>query len=228
MTREEYNLLVVKNLHIRDSIESFEVPKTGKILTDKEEKGNIYVKGLFVCNHDEMSYGYDFEPSIITLDRDRKLVRTFNIAWEASAMWRYAFSKNFKKDEVIQMIKDSKTDVQYFKERIYTVNNYASDMAVEESIADELAKDFVEEFGYHSYPVIDNKEMGIVQQNSPNKTVMVNKVVADYIRKSTSISIMQIPDKVTLKEQFQQLLDDIESKLTDEETTRFSNLIMEL
>lgn len=53
--------------------------KSGNILLDKQYKGNIYVNGLFVCKNDDLHYGYDFEPSIIKLDRDRGLVDYFDM-----------------------------------------------------------------------------------------------------------------------------------------------------
>ena len=228
ITTEDYASLIVKNLHLRHSIEAFEVPNMGNILTAENERGNIYVRGLFVCNHEEMTYGYDFEPELIELDRDRKLVRTFDITWNTSAMWRYAYGKDFMRKEVLEMIKDAKKDVQYFKDRMHTVNKVKEDAAVEESIADELAKDFQKEFGYHSYPVMDNKEMSIVQEKSTSKTVMVNPVVAKYIRSAPNVKVMRIPDEIPLKQQFQELLDDIEGKLLEEEVDRFSQLIMKL
>ena len=228
ITPEEYSELVNKNLHLRDNVNYFEVPENGRILTDKEEKGNIYVKGLFVCKNKDIEYGYDFEPTLIELDRDRKLVDTFNIAWQSSAMWRYAFAKDFKRDEMIRMIKEGKEDTKYIKQRNWTFNSgIVEGNTVEELLADELAKDFLENHGENSIPVKDNRELTLVNQ-SKAKPVLVNEVVAEYIRQSTAVRVMEVPQEETLREQFQKLLDDIESKLTDEEVERFTQLINKL
>lgn len=228
ITPEEYSELVNKNLHLRDNVNYFEVPENGRILIDKEEKGNIYVKGLFVCKNKDIEYGYDFEPTLIELDRDRKLVDTFNIAWQSSAMWRYAFAKDFKRDEMIRMIKEGKEDTKYIKQRTWTFNSgIVEGNTVEELLADELAKDFLENHGENSIPVKDNRELTLVNQ-SKAKPVLVNEVVSEYIRQSTAVRVMEVPQEETLREQFQKLLDDIESKLTDEEVERFTQLINKL
>ena len=228
ITSEEYKELVNKNLHLRDNVNYFEIPENGRILIDKEEKGNIYVKGLFVCKDKDIEYGYDFEPKLIELDRDRKLVDTFNIAWQSSAMWRYAFAKDFKRDEMIRMIKEGKEDTRYIKQRNWTFNSgIVEGHTVEELLADELAKDFLENHGENSIPVKDNRELTLVNQ-SKSKPVLVNEVVSDYIRQSTAVKVMEVPKEETIREQFQKLLDDIESKLTDEEVERFTQLINKL
>lgn len=228
ITPEEYSELVNKNLHLRDNVNYFEVPEHGRILIDKEEKGNIYVKGLFVCKDKGIEYGYDFEPTLIELDRDRKLVDTFKIAWQSSAMWRYAFAKDFKRDEMIRMIKEGKEDTKYIKQRTWTFNSGTVEgNTIEELLADELAKDFLENHGENSIPVKDNRELTLVNQ-SKAKPVLVNEVVAEYIRQSTAVRVMEVPQEETLREQFQKLLDDIESKLTDEEVERFTQLINKL
>lgn len=228
ITPEEYSELVNRNLHLRDNVNYFEVPENGRILIDKEEKGNIYVKGLFVCKNKDIEYGYDFEPTLIELDRDRKLVDTFNIAWQSSAMWRYAFAKDFKRDEMIRMIKEGKEDTKYIKQRTWTFNSgIVEGNTVEELLADELAKDFLENHGENSIPVKDNRELTLVNQ-SKAKPVLVNEVVSDYIKQSTAVKVMEVPQEETIREQFQKLLDDIESKLTDEEVERFTQLINKL
>ena len=38
-------------------------------------------------------------------------------------MWRYAFAKDFKRDEMIRMIKEGKEDTKYIKQRIWTFNS---------------------------------------------------------------------------------------------------------
>lgn len=228
ITSEEYKELVNKNLHLRDNVNYFEIPENGRILIDKEEKGNIYVKGLFVCKDKDIEYGYDFEPKLIELDRDRKLVDTFNIAWQSSAMWRYAFAKDFKRDEMIRMIKEGKEDTRYIKQRNWTFNSgIVEGHTVEELLADELAKDFLENHGENSIPVKDNRELTLVNQ-SKSKPVLVNEVVSDYIRQSTAVKVMEVPKEETIREQLQKLLDDIESKLTDEEVERFTQIISRL
>lgn len=225
VTQDEYDKLVEKNLNLQEDVEYFEVPNFGKILTNEKEKGNIYVKGLFVCRNEKITYGYDFEPRLIELDRDRKLVEQFKIVWETSAMWRYAYSKGVKQKEIIEMIKKSEPDVTYFKDRRWISSlEIESEYYVEENLAEDLAQDFIEEHGEDSVPVVNNDELEAVRENN-QKPVIVTEAVAEYLGKATRIKVRSVPKARTLKEQYQELLDDIEHKLTDQEIDRFVGLI---
>lgn len=54
----------------------------GKIVDKK--KGDIYVGGLYVCNIKNFNKAYDFLPSKIPLDRDRRVPGSFDTSWAAS------------------------------------------------------------------------------------------------------------------------------------------------
>ena len=49
-----------------------------------KSKGEIYVGGLYVCTLNYLNYAYDFHPSKIKLDRDRKVPQDFDVKWAAS------------------------------------------------------------------------------------------------------------------------------------------------
>lgn len=44
-------------------------------------KGNIYVGGLYVCNHKGLKYALDFKPQYMDLGRDREMPSTFDIEY---------------------------------------------------------------------------------------------------------------------------------------------------
>jgi len=46
--------------------------------------GDIYVGGLFVTNIPKLTYAYNFPPSRISLDRDRKTPSSWDVEWNAS------------------------------------------------------------------------------------------------------------------------------------------------
>ena len=224
VNEEEYSRLVVKNLHLRE-VDTIEVPDTGRILTDKSEKGNIYVKGLYVCNNKSFDYGYDLEPRLINLDRDRKLVSTFDLAWVTALMWRYSYSIGLMKLEIRDMIRNNSKDTEYFNDRNY---NYTESKefkgSLDDILADDLAEDFLEEHGENVIPVMNNDE--IFRANRDRLDIaLVNEQMAGYIRKSTKIKIETLEEEYTIKEQFEEFLRSIEGKLTDEEVDRFADLI---
>lgn len=74
---KEYIDTIIKSediLHTREGYGS---------IVDKP-KGNMYVGGLFVCNLKGFNYAYNFQPSKIQLDRDRKVPKDWDIKWNVS------------------------------------------------------------------------------------------------------------------------------------------------
>lgn len=51
----------------------------GNVLLDEEYKGKVYVCGLYICENEQLCFGYDFVSSVIKLDRDRGLVDYFDM-----------------------------------------------------------------------------------------------------------------------------------------------------
>ena len=86
ITAEEYLKIVASNrhLHVDSEDQGAIVTKIGSILLDAAQGGRVYVSGLFVCTNSNIKYGYDLKPETIKLDRDRKLIDTFNLQWQAS------------------------------------------------------------------------------------------------------------------------------------------------
>ena len=83
ITAEEYEAIKKRNLWLqtKDEIgEVFDVPGYGRILMDASQKGKVFVKGLYVCDKGSaLTYGYDLEPHMVNLDRDRGLVDTWDL-----------------------------------------------------------------------------------------------------------------------------------------------------
>ena len=215
---EEYEAIVESNLNLQDELEYYEVKDMGKILLDKSQKGKIYVCGLYICSKQEFNYGYSFNPSIISLDRDRRLMSTIDVAWETSLMWKKAFADDFMKNEILEMMNDGATDVHYMESRTYVYDD--TDL----SISNELAKKFIEENGEKAVPVDSNSELSRVN-GTENRPVMVNSLVKNYIKRATAVELPEPPPEINLKEEFQKLLDDIEHKLDNDDIERFIDLI---
>src|SRR5699024_7551399 len=76
--KEQYEKIKESNLHIETKGETIETEK-GRILLDEEYKGKVFVNGLYVCEYGEYEKGYDFKPQYLKLDRDRKMVDTFEL-----------------------------------------------------------------------------------------------------------------------------------------------------
>lgn len=55
------------------------------ILLDKRNRGKVFVGGLYVCDYPGKSlYGYNFDPDVFPLGRDRNIINGFDLNWESS------------------------------------------------------------------------------------------------------------------------------------------------
>lgn len=218
ITEEEYADLVSKNLHLRKTpVDKFDVEGRGSILKDKAEAGNIYVKGLWVQIVPNLEYGYDFEPSVLGLDRDRKLVDSFNISWEASLLWRYAAAKDDKlKDESTRLIRDKAMDVSFVSST--SVGGY--------SINDAYAESFYSEHGEDAVPVVTTSEYEAVRSKGTHTPIIVTEKQATIIKSSSSYEKIDFDEEeISLQLQFEAFASKIKNKLSDDEYNELMDLI---
>ncbi len=86
----------------------------GEILLDPEEKGRVYCKGLFVSGYDGLDHGYNFTSEAITVDRDRKMIRDFDLNWELSRMHASRFrEEKIGADEFLEDLEKGSRATRY-------------------------------------------------------------------------------------------------------------------
>lgn len=219
ITDGEYEMVKEKNLHLRKA-EKIGIKGKGSILFDNSESGNIYVSGLFVSHLDTLQYGYDFNSSLIQLDRDRKLVQSFDVQWNSSAMWNSAAKiKVDMRSRALQLVIDKCADVQYVDSTAFSGDN---------ALRNAVAEDFYEKHGANAVPVTNNKEFMSAERTEKLKPVIVDESYAQIIRHSDLVVEHPVVEEATLKERFEAFVEKIESKLTDEELDELNELISEL
>jgi hypothetical protein len=83
----------------------------GRLLLSKDLKGCLYVKGIFVQYDPKVGYGYDYVHA--SVDRDRKMVSTWDKNWENSKIWLEAVNKNPDAlfDSFFQLLQDENSDL---------------------------------------------------------------------------------------------------------------------
>lgn len=217
ITTDEYVHIVNRNLHLRAStITKASVPGRGSIILNKEEKGNIYVKGLFVSKIENLQYGYDFEPNILALDRDRKLVDTFDVSWEASMLWSRASETN--NDIVslgVDLVNNGALDVQY----LANVNTLGH------KLKDAVTISFMASYGDNAIPVTDNTEYTYVAECTNNEPVIVRDNIAKLIKNSKLLGKIEVKETTSIKQQLRMFADKISHKLTIAEAEELLSLI---
>lgn len=174
LTKEMYDEVVESNLHLQTLAEE-DVLKSGnsRILLDDAHAGRIFVNGLFVCKSKLATYGYDFEPSLVKLDRDRGLIDSFDL--------QYTCGKVICGSACVDFIKDAKDtwDGEY-------IRFYDSQIggAMQEVYEDEYKK-FIEKNGEDAIPVDDTDEFNRLKRNGYNP-VMVSRNQHHYITSAPS------------------------------------------
>lgn len=141
ITPEEYEKAKKSNLHLQGDYQKIET-MYGDILESPEHKGKIFVGGLYICEEPRLDIGVDFKPCYVRLERDRNMVNSFDVCWYASKM-----VENAQNAELLKKSIDSYS------------GQYIMCECVPEDLKNEIAEDFINEYGAKAAPVTDQKDM---------------------------------------------------------------------
>lgn len=140
----------------------------GTILLEKRRQGMVFVKGIFVAMKDNISHGYDMEK--VKLDRDRRVVDTFDLSWNASLMYQEAVGRCPEMAaRTYRMLKDGCEDVRYL-----------GSMYVSDKVRKSIVEAFEAEHGKNAVAVdsiAQSREMAHVGY----KGVVVDKPLREII-----------------------------------------------
>ncbi len=124
----------------------------GTILLNDAYKGSIFCRGIYVCTIPDMVCGYDIPT--LQLDRDRKVVDSWNLKRQLSDLWNTAIATSPERhsDRVYQMVKSGSDEVAHL--RYYATKEMAT------ALRAELEK----EYGEGVLPVSNMKEAQEVEE----------------------------------------------------------------
>lgn len=168
---EIFNDLMDRNLHVREPSVGWQT-RMGHILPEAYA-GKVFVKGLWVCDIEGMKHGYDFKPEHITLDRDRRVVRDFDLQWRTCQMWQE--TEEF--DYILELIKTEAPDVKYLD---------SFDYSHKQGLADKAADAFIDEHGQDAIPVTCQSDIERAKDEGHEKIVMVPQVTKQLLSRSGS------------------------------------------
>ncbi len=124
-----------------------ETPR-GTLLLDPDQAGQIYVKGIYVQTDKSFTAGYDFKD--IEIDRDRRMVGSWNLKWEMSQIWAQAVvTRPDLTEQFFAMMLDGTADVAGLE----NTANYT-----QKGMQTEMAAKFVAKFGADAVPVANMGE----------------------------------------------------------------------
>jgi hypothetical protein len=94
-----------------------EASVVGQVLRDEDRKGRIYIKGIFVQDHEKLQYGYNFLQC--ATDRDRGMVDSWNLVYNAARAWHFALSLDASlAPTVYDLLEDEAYDVSELPSRL--------------------------------------------------------------------------------------------------------------
>jgi len=141
ITQEEYQEIEKANLHLQ-KVEGPKQTSYGSILEGEKYVGKVYVGGLFICVESGLEVGLDFKPRTVRLERDRGMVNSFDIKWYAARM--------------IEELND--VDIMKRSLGSYT-GTYITAYRVPDDIKNEIAEDFINQYGAKAVPVSNQEDM---------------------------------------------------------------------
>lgn len=213
ITDTEWNEVKEHNLFLRDTLNCTEMTDYGRVLLDEKDKGKVFVKGLYVCNSNNIKYGYDFHTTGIKLDRDRQLVDSFNISWYASAIWSKLSAKPEYVDDITQMVTNEDPDVRYIASLGWSISTVGS----------KVLQKIKDTYGTNAYPVSDNSRYRAVA-SAGFKPVIVSEYIERVALRAPEIEEITENDTDIIK-MFELFKSKIEHKLDDSELNEFDELL---
>ena len=207
ISADEYKSIVESNLHLRTDYEVLEETEFGDVIN---LPGKVFVNGLYVCDYEPYTYGYNFKPEHIRLDRDRKMVSDFDLRWMASKMW----STCKDTDRVLEMIAEGKADVAFLESVSYT-----------SSWRDLAAEKFKSVYGPEAIPVTSQEELDNVPTGY--KGIVVSSSYSALIKGSLNFTMPE-PDDRSPVDDLQDWYDSIKHKLDSYEQEQFEAIMDDL
>jgi hypothetical protein len=124
----------------------------GSVLTDPDQKGRLYVKGIWVCDKKDLAFGYNFGGRV-EVNRDRNFIADWDVSYHAShaisAMMRDHMDDKKLMRRVYDVLKGGRRGTKRFRE----AEHLASALSAE--VKAEFAEMFKKKHGKRAVPVTD-------------------------------------------------------------------------
>lgn len=212
ITEEEYEAIKLSNLHLQEGVEKCE-SEYASVLLNSEHRGKMFVNGLYICSKENFKYGYDIKPKEIKLDRDRKLIDSFDLEYLTSKVW-YTLAIEHK-EEFLSLLTDSKVNDTRYSGSISEYSTIYGTADHKRQVIENLVKSFEEEYGEDAVPVTSNSELEDVFYSGSEVTpIMVSESLGKFI---SCIRDNKVAKKKNPKELLVEFKEKVFNKLSEEE-----------
>ena len=203
ITEDEYAQIKEGVLFLQKPGEVYET-SFGQILRDPEQAGRLYVEGLFV-SLSELTRGYNIKAEYVKLDRDRKMIDSFDAKWIAAQMWVDSDSP-----ELLNLIDEDCVDIEYVGSFKYRLN---------EDTVESIYADFRLTHGEKAIPFRRQEQLTtILEKYEDAVPVHVTEAQYELMTLASSYAVLATPKTIlTREDRLQQWIDRIGDRLTEEE-----------
>lgn len=215
ITSEEYDQIKRANLHLQEDYERVHT-MYGDILKDERFIGKVFVGGLYICNEPRLEIGIDFKPCYVRLERDRSMVNSFDVQWYASRMMEQA------------------KDAELLKNSLCSYSGYyICHECVPMDLKNEIAEDFINEYGAKAVPVSNQEDMEgmkkrgykpVIVSKSKKEVILESEYFEDVEEENRKIREMQRP----LTDRLCEFIEEIEGKLDEDEVVELYGFLDEI
>jgi hypothetical protein len=203
------------NLVLCPPVETLADESNNRILLDEEFHGKVFMGGLYVGTLHDMQYGYDLTPGSFTIDRDRRMLPSFDIFWLTSRMW----AQTDKVEMILKMLESNTPDVQYLSSSSYAAAN----------VATAIHTSFVTKYGPNAYPVSNDAELRALKQLKPDKEpVIVTEQHKATILQSANFIKEDLSSVTTTKGRLKAWVEKVTDKLSAEELAEVESIINDM
>lgn len=215
ISKEAYDSIKSKNLWLQDDLGEVKETKYGRVLLDERYLGKVFVKGLYVCSKEQLTYGYDLIPSLIQLDRDRCLVDSFNLQYRLGKLL-----VSIKDTDFIDSVKDT-WDGYYI--RCFT---YESEGSLEQ-VYDKALKKFTDKYGKDATPCTSTDEFNRLKRLGYN-VAMVNENEFHYITHSSGYYSSHSDDKTSVSDELTNWFEEVKKYIPKHLVSKGDEIIDEV
>lgn len=215
VTSDEYAQIRKSNLHLQESYPHRDTSR-GSILDSDEYRGKIFVGGLYICEEPRLDVGVDFKPNVVRLERDRSMVNGFDAQYYVSKM--------------IEELKDA----ELTKKALNSYSGvYISSYNVPPELRDEIAGEFIKEYGIKAAPASNQEESDAMKKRG-YRPIIVSQQKKDVILESEVYEDVKQElakakeNEKPLYERFCKFAEQIKGRLTEDEVTSLYEFLDEI
>jgi len=115
VTQDEWDSIKRRFLFIDDDGKRIVESPVGAAIMDG--LGQVFVDGIEVCTLEKFHHGYNFRPQDVKLDRDRRLVGSWEAHQLTAKIWEALYMRSTREfcDQVDKMLADNVPDIEHFR-----------------------------------------------------------------------------------------------------------------